>query len=151
MPVTFIEDGDLFEDSANVYVCPVNCVGVPGKGLARQFRHRFPTAMDRYVYACRTYCLFSGNIMITNSSATQPDRIVFAATKQHWRDDSKLFDVASCLTRIHEYLSSESAPKSIAIPALGCGLGKLPWEDVRKQMQRFHSLDGVDVRIYHPQ
>ena len=34
--------GDLFESGCQALVNPVNCVGVMGKGLALQFRHRSP-------------------------------------------------------------------------------------------------------------
>lgn len=44
--------GDLFSSNANVLVNPVNCVGVMGRGLAFQFRIKFPGMFHRYKEAC---------------------------------------------------------------------------------------------------
>jgi len=34
--------GSIFDSRAQVLVCPVNCVGVMGKGLALEFKKRRP-------------------------------------------------------------------------------------------------------------
>ena len=40
--------GDLFESRAQTLVNTVNCVGVMGKGVAEQFRLRFPEMFKDY-------------------------------------------------------------------------------------------------------
>jgi O-acetyl-ADP-ribose deacetylase (regulator of RNase III) len=44
--------GDIFLSSSQTLVNPVNCVGVMGKGLAREFRRRFPDMYDDYTKRC---------------------------------------------------------------------------------------------------
>ena len=40
--------GDLFESRAQTLVNTVNCVGVMGKGVAQQFKSRFPEMFEDY-------------------------------------------------------------------------------------------------------
>ncbi len=47
-----IEDGDVFQSSAQTLVNTVNCVGVMGKGIALGFKRRFPEMFDDYVARC---------------------------------------------------------------------------------------------------
>ena len=54
MPVIEIRgEGDLFNCGADVITIPVNCVGVPGKGLAKQFATRYPHAAAVYKDMCK--------------------------------------------------------------------------------------------------
>jgi O-acetyl-ADP-ribose deacetylase (regulator of RNase III) len=41
--------------------------------------------------------------------------------------------------------------RSIAIPPLGCGLGGLPWPDVRSKIEEaFQDLMDVQILLYEP-
>lgn len=43
-----IKSGDMFEESADALVNAVNCVGVMGRGVALQFKERFPDNFKAY-------------------------------------------------------------------------------------------------------
>ena len=43
---------NILESNAQVLVNPVNCVGVMGKGLALQFKGKFPDYFKDYKYRC---------------------------------------------------------------------------------------------------
>lgn len=45
--ITFVK-GNIFEPPAQCLVNPVNCEGVMGKGLALQFKRRFPETFKSY-------------------------------------------------------------------------------------------------------
>jgi O-acetyl-ADP-ribose deacetylase (regulator of RNase III) len=45
--------GDLFASRAQTLVNAVNCVGVMGKGLALEFKQRFPQMFEDYVNRCQ--------------------------------------------------------------------------------------------------
>ena len=47
------KQGDLFEDGAQALVNPVNCAGVMGRGLALEFKRRFPDNFAEYSRDCR--------------------------------------------------------------------------------------------------
>jgi O-acetyl-ADP-ribose deacetylase (regulator of RNase III) len=44
--------GNLFESKAEALVNAVNCVGVMGKGLALEFKKRYPAMFEDYAERC---------------------------------------------------------------------------------------------------
>lgn len=54
--------GDMFASECEALVNTVNCVGTMGRGLARQFRDRFPENNERYVHWCKLGMLMPGKI-----------------------------------------------------------------------------------------
>lgn len=145
------ETGSIFDSECDVLVCPVNCIGVMGAGLAKEFRERFPLASSYYKKVCIHGSLQPGHCLAEYHEKT----IIFAATKDHWREPSRLEWVESCLERIGAFFApadGETAYRSIAIPALGCGLGQLPWTDVKAAIDRiFLPLEGLTTKAYPPQ
>ncbi len=47
--------GDLFKSKAQTLVNTVNCVGIMGKGLALQFKQRFPDMFEDYARRCQNH------------------------------------------------------------------------------------------------
>lgn len=45
--------GDIFQSRAQTLVNTVNCVGIMGKGLALEFKKRFPGMYQDYVKRCK--------------------------------------------------------------------------------------------------
>jgi len=45
--------GDIFESNAQTLVNTVNCVGIMGKGIALEFRKRFPDMFEDYARRCK--------------------------------------------------------------------------------------------------
>ena len=71
------------------------------------------------------------------------------ATKRHWRDKSRLDDIEAGLEWITKRYKSEGI-ESIALPALGCGLGGLDWREVGPLMCRYLSQLDITTAIYLP-
>ena len=44
--------GDILKSKAQTLINTVNCVGVMGKGIALEFKNRFPDMFDDYGYRC---------------------------------------------------------------------------------------------------
>ncbi len=133
--------GSIFDSRAQVLVCPVNCVGVMGKGLALEFKRRFPNLEKRYKAMCTQdgYGLKPGDIAWGMLS---PSQILLAATKKHWRNPTNIVWVETILGNTR-WLGR--MPDSIAIPQLGCGCGGLDWADV-EPLYRKH-LGGLDIDV----
>ena len=115
--------GDLLKYEADVLVNPVNCVGIMGKGLALQFKKEFPENFNLYRDYCRKGNLHPGYYFSTN---IENKIILNLATKDHWRNPSHLADIELGIDSIRKFLN-DFPNLSIAIPALGCGLGQLDW------------------------
>ena len=92
--------GDLFECGADCLVNAVNCEGVMGKGLALQFKTRFPENYKSYVKACKSGGLKIGKIhFFTENKIT----VVNLPTKDKWRQASKIEYIEEgmqCLVRL---------------------------------------------------
>ena len=151
--------GDIFAHKAQAYVNPVNCVGVMGKGLALQFKSRYPDMFHHYQDACRKGLVTpsrplvytrAGQSNCDSSSHAHPEFIISLATKRHWRDKSKISDITEGLQALAQEIQNRSI-KTIAIPAIGAGLGGLPWPQVRQAINDCLShLTETGITVFEP-
>ena len=147
--IRFVQ-GDLFASGCEALVNPVNCVGVMGKGLALQFRHRFPANYDAYRDACARREVRPGRCFVFDAGAKPTRFVVNLPTKRDWRDRSRIEDVAGALDDLAGILRRR-AIGSVAIPPLGCGLGGLPWPEVRSLLlDRLAPCEGVSILVFEP-
>lgn len=138
--------GNLLRDDAQALVNTVNTVGVMGKGLALQFKRAYPEVFRVYEAACQAGDVLPGRILPVRLADT--DRWVLNfPTKRHWRQPSRLVDIATGLDDLVRVLS-ELKIRSVAVPPLGCGNGGLDWAVIRPLIiQRLGALP-VEVRLY---
>lgn len=140
------EKDDITESFAEVLVNPVNCMGVSGKGLALHFKEYFPDNFALYHKACLQRKVKLGSVFV--GSQYDGFTIINFPTKFHWKDKSHIEDIKSGLKCLIDVIS-ELGVKSVAIPALGCGLGGLKWDLVKEEMlSTFSSLSQTGVKIY---
>jgi len=147
--ITFTQ-GNLLEADTEALVNTVNTVGVMGKGIALMFKERFTDNHRRYIAACKAGQVCVGKMFVTDVNEMDAPRwIVNFPTKQHWRNPSKMEWITEGLQDLRLFLL-EKRVKSIAIPPLGAGNGRLNWFKVRKQMEQV--LAGLDTQIiiYEP-
>ena len=121
--------GDIFAQPADAIVNPVNCVGVMGRGLALQFKRRYPDAFLAYRRACAERRVRPGRMFMFETGCDRPRWIVHFPTKRHWRDRSTIGDIEAGLRDLAAAVERHGI-RSIAIPPLGCGLGGLDWRAV---------------------
>ena len=144
--------GDIFTAPGDALVNAVNTVGVMGKGLAFQFRERFPDMFASYVRACAAGELAVGRMHVFDLGAdhTTARWIINFPTKRHWREPSRMADLEAGLPALVAVVA-EHRIRSVAVPALGCGLGGLKWEEVRPRIEAaFAPLADVQVLLYGP-
>src|SRR4051794_35531010 len=113
--------GDILRcTEVDAVVNPVNCVGVMGKGLALQFRNRWPENFVAYKSACDAGELKIGTVHVHKLALPgRPSFIINLPTKVHWRDRSEIDGVARGVVSLARLLSDVGI-RSVAIPALGC-------------------------------
>src|SRR5436305_64615 len=92
--------GNIFESDAQTLVNTVNCVGVMGKGIALEFRRRFPDMFEDYVRACERNLVQLGRPYLFRR--TVPPWILNFPTKGHWRSVSRLEDIVRGLRFLEE-------------------------------------------------
>ncbi|MPZ79526.1 MAG: hypothetical protein GEV28_03640 [Actinophytocola sp.] len=143
--------GDLLAADTEALVNTVNCVGVMGKGIALQFKRKYPDNFSAYAAACKAGQVRLGKMFVYElSSSTGPRYVINFPTKQHWRAKSRIRDIESGLDDLIETIRSLGI-HSIAIPPLGAGNGGLPWPEVEEVIRdKLQAMPDVDVRLYTP-
>lgn len=143
-------NGNIFDYNADAIVNPVNTVGVMGKGLALEFKKRFPVNYKLYKEACNNGTMRIGKVYTTHKDASYIDYIINFPTKQHWNNSSKIEWIEAGLKDLRREIEEKEIYK-ILIPALGCGLGGLEWGIVNKAMVEEFKHCKADIYIFPPQ
>ena len=153
--------GDMFFSDMQTFTISVNTVGVMGKGLASRSKYQFPDVYVHYQDLCRNKTLKMGTpvlykrnenfemTLMENSNATITENghrwFLLFPTKNHWKESSPIDGIKKGLQWLVDNYKNKKI-ESIALPALGCGLGKLHWKDVGPLMCQH--LDKMDIQSY---
>ncbi len=139
--------GDLLASEAQALVNAVNCEGVMGKGIAYQFKQKFPINYDSYKLLCNNYQFNIGDIYINKENGKF---IINFPTKDRWRKKSEYSFIEEGLKELRKKIIDLNI-KSIAVPPLGCGNGGLIWDKVESLIKIYLSdLDEVTIYLFPP-
>jgi O-acetyl-ADP-ribose deacetylase (regulator of RNase III) len=143
--------GNLFSAPTQALVNTVNTVGVMGKGIALQFKERFPLNFKIYEKACKTGEMKIGKMLVVKENTLEGEKIIINfPTKTEWFKKSQYSYIEEGLKDLVSVIKEYNI-SSIAIPPLGCGNGGLQWTKVKVMMDAFlSSLSHVEVLIYEP-
>ncbi|WP_426357238.1 type II toxin-antitoxin system antitoxin DNA ADP-ribosyl glycohydrolase DarG [Pseudocolwellia sp. HL-MZ19] len=144
--------GDLLkQQDVDAIVNTVNCVGVMGKGIALQFKKKWPDNFKAYAAACKSKEVNLGQMFTFELGALATPRfIVNFPTKDHWRSASEIENIALGLQNLAEHIKRFDI-HSIAIPPLGCGLGGLAWSEVKPLIVKYlGNIENLEVRLFEP-
>lgn len=144
--ITFLESS-VFESPAQTLVNTVNTVGVMGKGIAKEFKKRYPRMFREYRELCDAGSLEVGKLHLWRSDTRW---VLNFPTKTTWKLPSKLEYVESGLRKFVDTYK-ELGITSISFPPLGCGNGNLDWYDVRPVMESYLSKVSIPVYIHDVQ
>lgn len=146
-----LKSGDLLKEKTDAIVNTVNCVGVMGKGIALQFKQRWPKNFKDYEAASKREEIKPGKMFIHDLGEwAKPRFIVNFPTKVHWRGDSKLEYVEDGLRDLVKQVKRLGI-KSISLPPLGCGNGGLDWDEVRELIfAAFRDHPDISVNLFEP-
>jgi O-acetyl-ADP-ribose deacetylase (regulator of RNase III) len=137
--------GNLFNSKAEAIVNTVNCVGAMGKGIALEFRRRYPEMFEQYKLDCAEKKVIPGRIL----SYPQPDVLILNfAIKDDWKQPSKVEWIESTLK---QFVSGYKAKgiKSIAFPWMGAMNGRIPLNIIESLTRRYlKDLPDIDIEVY---
>jgi O-acetyl-ADP-ribose deacetylase (regulator of RNase III)/uncharacterized protein YwgA len=139
--------GDILKSKAQTLVNTVNCVGIMGKGIALEFKNRFPEMFKDYTKQCDRKEIRIGQPYLYKSLLGP--QIVNFPTKEHWKSVSKVNDIEHGLDYLLAHYK-EWGVTSIAIPPLGCGNGQLEWKVVGPLIYSRAKQMDIPVEIYAP-
>lgn len=145
------KEGNIFDAHTDAIINTVNLVGVMGKGIALQFKKRFPENFELYKRAIEDNEIDIGKLFITHTPNLFFKYIINFPTKKHWKNPSQYEYVEKGMQDLIQKIK-ELKIKSVAIPPLGAGNGKLEWERVKLIIEKYVSqLPDVEFLIYEPQ
>jgi len=136
--------GSIFTSMVQTLVVPVNCKGFAGRGLALQFKERYPHWYRAYRQCCTDGLLQIGCPLL--HWGDDPWILSFP-TKGDWRLPAALSFIEAGLAAT-VLLCARHGVESIAFPKLGTGAGGLSWEQVRPLMEAYLGVLDSDVCIY---
>jgi len=144
--MSYIEKkGNIFNTSAMAVVNTVNCVGAMGKGIALDFKMRFPMMFKAYQKICFEHKLHPGQILPYHDDDFL---ILNFAIKDDWKDPSKVEWIEETLQKfVQNY--KRLGVTSVAFPWMGAMNGGLPIEIIKKIMRQYlENIEDVDVEVY---
>lgn len=156
--IKFIK-GSIFDQCVDALVNPVNCRGVMGAGLAKEFAERFPWIIEPYRSYCKSGLFYSSqkhkipglvqfvrNPASLNCPGELPRYVVNFPTKDDWAFPSQIEWIELGLNHLTNKCKQMKI-KSIAVPMLGCGLGSLRKEEVSALFEKFFSHGKIEYLV----
>lgn len=164
-PNLSIARGDMFFSRMQTLTISVNCVGVMGKGLASTAKYRFPDVYVKYQDLCKSRALkmevpyvhkressifneLADDVSGAEEQESQTWFLLFP-TKDHWRNKADTDGIEKGLQWLCNNYKKKGI-QSLAMPALGCGLGQLEWKDIGPLMCKYLTTMDIVTVIYLP-
>lgn len=161
----FLIKGDMFFSKLQTLTISVNCMGIMGKGLASRAKYQFPRVYVYYQDLCREKKLRLGRPYVCKQEssldyelADEPTSLengvtetwfLLFPTKDNWRNKADIGGIEKGLQWICDNYKVEGI-KSLAMPALGCGLGWLDWSSVGPLLCGYLARLNIHTWIYLP-
>lgn len=143
--------GNLLLEDTEALVNTVNCVGIMGRGIALQFKKKFPQNYAAYEKACNEKSIVPRKVFVHETdNLMNPKFIINFPTKRHWRNPCRLEDIEAGLKDLVDVINKYHI-QSIALPPLGCGLGGLSWNSVRTLIENsLGELSDIYIVLFEP-
>lgn len=138
--------GDIFKSSAQALTNTVNLRGVMGKGLALKFKDAFPGLFESYAIDIMEKKIAIGTPTIWKGKEKW---VINFPSKDDWRNPSTYGYIEAGLKGLRPKLD-EWGVLSLALPALGCGLGSLDWKIVKPMIDKHLGDMKMAVEVYEP-
>ena len=143
--------GDLLSTNTEALVNTVNTVGVMGKGIALQFKEKYPNNFNQYFIACKKGEMKPGKLLVVRENTLEENKIIINfPTKVEWFKKSQYSYIEDGLKALINTINDYNI-KDIAIPPLGCGNGGLKWDKVRDLIEKYlGSLPNTTIYVFEP-
>lgn len=131
--ITYIEYGNIFAlPGVSNYAHGCNCAGAMGKGIALQFREKFPEMYLQYKKLCKEKLFTPGDLF----AYPYGDGVIFnLGTQKTWKTGAEESAIENALTKMLLYATDNNTTK-ISMPRIGAGLGGLNWDSVKTLLNR---------------
>ncbi len=158
-------EGDMFFSRMQTITVSVNTMGIMGKGVALRARYQFPDVFVFYQDLCKKKILKMGKPYLYKREqsldsvlADEAERLtninqqtwfLLFPTKTDWRKMADINGIEEGLKWLVRNYKEEGI-ESIAMPALGCGLGWLSWGLVGPMLSKYLQKMPIPIEVYLP-
>jgi len=132
----------VFNTTMQTLVNTINCVGSMGRGLALDFRLRYPKMYEDYKIRCDEKKVNLGIPFVYKVDSTL--KILNFPTKLDWKHPSKIEWIEMGLIHFVKNYKKDNI-HSIAFPKLGTSNGGLNWDNVKPVMESY--LNNVSIPV----
>lgn len=150
---------NILDSDADAIVNTTNVQGVMGAGLAYYFAKAYPKMLEYYRLACADGTHKMGEMLFFNDDSGKI--ICNFPTMKYPGMRANLDDIVTGLRDLKRAIvTSQTSPfhvdignsiHSIAIPPLGCGIGRLDYALVKAAILEHLAGANVDVQLYLPE
>ncbi len=135
--------GNLFDATTDALAHGCNIQGKMGAGIATEFRIRFPEMFQDYKNKCEEgiFRLGEGYMYLNR----EKPHIINLATQSS--QGAKIQNIDTALAWFAESYE-ELGIQSVAMPRIGCGLGKLEWEVVDPLVRKYFEKSNLMVEVW---
>ncbi len=143
--VYFINKGNIFRiQHIRNFAHGCNCAGAMGKGIALQFRKRFPLMYQQYQLLCRDGKFKPGDVFDYHY---EEGAVFNLGTQATWREKARMEYIETSIRNMLE-IATKSKVRDIAMPAIGAGLGGMDWDMVKETICALsHEYPCVDLYV----
>ena len=85
-----LKEGDILKSEMQTLVNTINCKGIMGGGLARQFRKELPAMYEDYRNRVKNKEISTGQPYLWENSSITDKKVLNFPTKYHWKNPSKM-------------------------------------------------------------
>lgn len=136
--------GDLFTCGLPAIAHGVNCRGVMGAGIARQFRSRYPKMFQSYRRRCLRGELLPGEIVPWKH---HDGTVIYnLATQQEPGADAQPWMITAAVGQMITEAYHDFRITRIAMPLIGCGIGGLTRTDLAGALDPYENAP-VDLVV----
>lgn len=141
----FFTKGDLFAYSnLQSFAHGCNCRGAMGKGIALEFKKRFPLMYSQYKKLCERGEFNLGSVFVYKEDAFT---VFDIGTQISWGVKAEISAIEIGLSSMLELAKTYGVTK-IGLPRLGAGLGGLDWKDVKPVVKRICEPSDIEVIVF---
>lgn len=149
--------GSIFESYAAYLGHGVNCRGVMGAGIAKEFKNRFPDNYDLYRRECLDGRLNPGDVLVTPERENGDGRLRLITNFASQREPGQDADYKWLFSSLWSWAEQASEPQRlrkfggiIAIPKIGCGIGGLEWSKAKNIIKAVEDSHGdIEFEVWY--
>ena len=136
--------GDIFLTKSQGIAHGCNCMGIMGAGVAYTIKNIYSNVYRTYRNRCLGNMFKPGDVYIDR---TYDKWIINMATQNKFHDANMKW-INKCFEWIIKNKDVEKL-NSFAIPRIGCGLGGLTWDIVKKEsVEKYFRDSDINVFVY---